>query len=217
MLIIGIIAALLIVLLLYPIRIEGDVRYAEGHFQGWFKIFPLFLLPKPAISLWDSERPEKEEKNKEKIEEKTAQAEKKEKQKKEWSKDDVVELLPGIWDIVSRAYRGIKRFPLRIGLQYSLGNPAHTAEIYGLIFALLPLIFGDMRKLRWRIRIDPIWVAEELCFFTQMKLTMNLLLVLFAFASSIGKVLKLIWKIVRRRKHERSSHRTPDYQRVGES
>ncbi len=215
MLAIIIIAAILALLLLYPVRLDGDFRFMGGRFQGWLKLRPLFLLPKPTITVWDSEADSDEEKKKQKKEEKQGVAEKKKEERLGIS--ELGGYISEILDIIISGQRGIKRLPVRIKLQYSLENPAHTAEMYGLIFAVLPMIFGDVRKLQWRIRIDPIWTVEEFCFFLQVRVTTNVLLLLLIFFMSIKKSLTLVWKIVRRKRNERSSHRNPDFQRVGES
>lgn len=214
--VIVIIITVLVLLLLYPVRFDGTVRFSDGTFSGRLTLRPLFLLPRPFITLWDSEAPGKERKKKRKSE-KEEKEETAEKDKKENNFEDLYELIPDALDILNSGRHSINRLPVRLSVRYSLVNPAHTAEAYGMVFAVLPLVFGDLRKLKWRIRIDPIWVAEEYCLFASLRLTVNSFLLLFSFAGSIKAVLKLVWKYIRRNKNERSSHRGAHLQRVGES
>lgn len=186
---------LLLVLVFYPIRLLIDASYAEGKGRCKLKICPIFTIRSFAFTLVDTEALEKEMKSKKKRK-KPKEEELKNNEEKKSSREmkPLNELILSIVDLLGQAKRGIKRLRVTLNVAYGFPDPAVTGEITGAIYAVLPPLFGDMRRSHWKIGLYPQWCPPSAAAAVKGDICCNVFQCLVAFGGMIPKILKILPK-----------------------
>jgi hypothetical protein len=190
-----IILLILLFLLFYPLRVTLHISYLEGKDTEKIILHPVLMIKKIGITVYDSEHSKQKKKKKGK---KGAKAKEKEKEKaKAKAKKELKplnELIPEILSLMKRFKKGLKRLRVRLRVAYGFSDPAVTGEATGAIYAALPLIFGDMRRSRWRIGIYPVWCTESITAAVDGDIRICIFDLILAFGNMLPKILKILPK-----------------------
>lgn len=191
----------LLILLFYPLRITLHISYLDGKDTERVILHPVLNIKKIGITVYDSDHPKtkKEKKGaKAKVKEKE---EAKTKAKKQWK--PLNELIPEILGLMKRFKKGLKRFRMRLRVVYGFPDPAVTGEVSGGIYAALPLIFGDLRRCRWRIGLYPAWCTESMMAAVDGDIRVCVFDLILAFGSMLPSILKILPKKKKKTEEEK--------------
>ncbi len=198
--IIGIVLlSLFLLLFLYPLRLTFSFAHGDGKNSGWLRLHPLLTLRSVAVTLLDTEKPKKErkkkrKKTKDKEDKKKTESEKKQKEKQPRQMAPVYELILTVIELLGKFKRRVKRLRIRLDFEYGFPDPSRTGEVTGAIYALLPPLFGDTRKSRWKLRFYPLWCVEETAASVSGDVRVNALSALVMFGPMLPDIIKLIPK-----------------------
>lgn len=201
LLIILILILILLLLLFYPLRITLHISYLDGKDSERVILHPVLNIKKIGITVYDSEKPKaKKEKKGAKAKGKKKDAAKA-KAKKQWK--PLNELIPEILTLMKRFKKGIKSFRVRLRVVYGFPDPAVTGEVSGAIYAALPLIFGDLRRCRWRLGIYPAWCTQSMMATVDGDIRLCVFDLILAFGSMLPNIFKILPKKKKKTEEEK--------------
>ena len=204
------IAALLLLLLFYPIRLILVLHFDKNGLDGHLHLHPVLAIARWPISLWDSNLVKKHKKKQEKAKKKgKVNKAKATDSDRKISGQDVRTVIDEVADLLRAAGHGVTRLRVRLLFAFSLGDPARTGELCGALYAALPLLFVVAPDCRFRLRLEPLWQEDELCGHFEMNFRLCLLDLLRAF----GPIAPKLWAFIKKMKsggkdNERTSHRS---------
>lgn len=194
-----IVLLLLLLLLFYPLRVTLHISYLDGKDTERVILHPVLAIKKIGITVYDSEHPkEKKHKKAKKAKEKEKA---KAKEKKQWK--PLNELIPEILGLMKRFKKGLKWLRVRIRVVYGFPDPSVTGEVSGAIYAALPLIFGDLRRCRWRIGLYPAWCTESVTAAVDGDIRVCVFDLILAFGSMLPKIFKILPKKKKKTEEEK--------------
>ncbi len=194
-----IVLAILLFLLFYPLTLRAEVFYDKDQWWGMVTLHPLLGLKKPAIRLWDSERPPKEKKDRAKKPKKAKKAGESNTAKKDQEKLPPQDIILAFVDLIKEAKERVKWLRVNLILRYALPDPAAMGYLTGAIYSVVPIVMGDQRKSRWRLRIYPDWQYFATMVYCKAKITICIFDIFYAFGGILIKALKLLLPIIRRK------------------
>ena len=160
--ILGVIAALLLLILFLPVGV--DLGYEEGEFHLSAKVSALLIqiLPKKPEEEGKpkkAKKPKKEKKKKEKSEEETA-GEEKPKRKLSFSRDELLELVKTLLKGIGKFGRAWKVDRFLLHYVAAGSDPYDTAMTYGYVNAALSSLAPLCRK-RFAVRDCSVWTDVD--------------------------------------------------------
>ena len=185
--------AFLLLLLFYPLRIQCDIQYENETWKGNIVLFPFFGCRWPKVILY----PSKDAKLRKTGLENPAKKKKGDEQSL-WQDFSLSEQIPEVLELLMSTKQSIKRLRIRIKFGYGFEDPALMGYLTGAIYAALPVIFGDFRHTKWRIRLEPQWGLNETVAFLQFESLLNLFSMIRSFGPLLPKILKIMPKKTRR-------------------
>ena len=193
---------LFLLIFLYPLRLTFSFSNEGEKAGGRLLLHPLFMLRSVAVTLFDTERPKKEKKKKEKKKRKKGKEEEDKKETKKKKKTErkmmpINELILEVINLIGKFKRRVKRLRLSLSLYYGFPDPARTGEITGLLYATLPPLSGDIRKCKWKLRMEPLWQVEKTSVGVYGEFSFNVLGTLITFIPMLPDVIKLLPKKVK--------------------